>query len=128
MKTNRGKVLNEIISDLNERLGPENVVNTRTVQRFLHSRDMKRRVVRKRMVVSEVNRKKRLNWCLEKRRLSVDQYWKTVIFSDESQVVVGDDHRVYVWRTARESFLPECTCPPRKRRLSVMIWVPAGRV
>jgi IS1 family transposase len=47
------------------------------------------------MVIREVNRKKLLFWCLGKRQLTVEQYWH-IIFSDESQVVIGDNHRVYV--------------------------------
>ena len=74
------------------------------------------------MVIREVNRKKRLSWCLGKRRLTVEQYWQNIIFSDESQVVIGDNHRVYVWRKANEAYLPQCMCPPRKRRVAVMVW------
>jgi hypothetical protein len=29
--------------------------------------------------------------------MSVELYWKRVIFSDETQVVVGNDRRVHVW-------------------------------
>ena len=38
--------------------------------------------------------------------MSVHLYWKRVIFSDETQVVVGHDRRVHVWRKADEIWRP----------------------
>ena len=55
-KANRGSVLNCITNDFNETRNANDSVNPRTIQRFLHKNDFKRRVVRKKMVVSEVNR------------------------------------------------------------------------
>jgi hypothetical protein len=40
--------------------------------------------------------------------MSVQLYWKRVIFSDETQVVVGHDRRVHAWRKADEIWRPEC--------------------
>jgi hypothetical protein len=40
--------------------------------------------------------------------MSVQLYWKRLIFSDETQVVVGHDRRVHVWRKAGEIWRPEC--------------------
>ena len=34
--------------------------------------------------------------------MSVQLHWKRVIFSDETQVVVGHDRRVHAWRKADE--------------------------
>lgn len=100
-KMNRGHVLNDITDDFNRSRNENDHVHPRTVQRFLHKQDVKRRVVRKMMVVSQINRKKRVSWCLEKRKLAVNNYWNTVIFSDESQIVLGENYRVYVWRTSK---------------------------
>lgn len=91
---NRGRVLNDITNDFNRSRNENDHVHPRTVQRFLHEQDVKRRVVRKKMVVSQINRKKRVSWCLEKRKLTVNNYWNTVIFCDESQIVLGENYRV----------------------------------
>lgn len=112
VKSNRYRTLNDITLNFNEGKDRTETVHKCTVQRFLNEQGYKRKVVRKRMVVREVNRKKRLSWFLEKRRLTVDQQWNKVIFSDESQVVIGENHRVYVWRKANEAFLPQSMCPP----------------
>ena len=122
VKKNRNKVLRNITHEFNESRNIQEQVGTKTVQRFLHANNMKRRVVRKKMVITEVNRKRRLSWCLSKRKLTVNNFWNTVIFSDESQVVIGENHRIYVWRTPSEAYLPECMCPQRQRRVAVMVW------
>jgi hypothetical protein len=46
----------------------------------------------------------------------------TVIFSDESQVVVGNNNRIYIWRKKDAAESRDCVSPPAQRRLSVMIW------
>ena len=45
-----------------------------------------------------------------------------MIFSDESNVEIGLDNRVYIWRRAGEEWLPAGTSPPPTKRLGVMIW------
>jgi hypothetical protein len=56
VKKNRGKVLREITNDFNE----EGVVRVhpKTIQRYLHKNKIFRRVVRKKIVVREVNKNK----------------------------------------------------------------------
>ena len=56
-------------------------------------------------MIREVNRKKRLSWCLEMRRWLVNDNWDKVIFSDESQIVIGNNNRIYVWRKRREGYI-----------------------
>ena len=72
-KKNRGKVLREITNDFNE--GGVVHVHIKTIQRYLHKHKIFRRVVRKKMVVREVNKKKRLSWCLERWRWTVNLHW-----------------------------------------------------
>ena len=72
------------------------------------------------MVVKEINRKKQLTWCLQKRGWTVNKNWKHIKFSDESQIVIGQNNQVYVWRTAHEAYRPECMtaeCVPHRARI-----------
>ena len=69
-----------------------NVEGRRIVQRILHKNR-----IRKGMFVTDIYGKKRLAWSLQKHRLTVNQYWINIIFSDESQVVLGQNNRVCVW-------------------------------
>ena len=54
--------------------------------------------------------------------MSVQLYWKRVQFSDETQVVFGQDRRVYVWRKADEIWRPECFGLRGGLRVAVMFW------
>lgn len=102
----RRKSLSDLTSELNNSM--PNPLSTRTVQRRLHFLKYNRRKVAKTLTISKVNREKRVKWCRDHKNWSVDQNWKTVIFSDETQVVLGTDHKVYVWRKADEKWRPEC--------------------
>ena len=103
-KKNRRKTLNEISIDYNNH-APQKV-STRTIQRCLHFYGFKRHKVRKTLTVSEPNRKHRLQWCKSLKCHTIDNYWKTVIFSDETRVVISNENRLYVWRTADEAYRP----------------------
>jgi hypothetical protein len=43
-------------------------------------------------------------------------------FSDESQIVIGSDNRVYIWRRSDEVFRPEYISPVKNKKLTVMVW------
>ena len=93
----------------------------KTVQRVLHSEGYKRRLAKKKIVVREANRKKRGNWCKDRRGRTVDNYWKKVIFSDESQIVLATNNRVYIWRKDDEKYNPYLICSRSERNISLMI-------
>ena len=56
-----------------------------------------------------------MTWCL-------NENWRHIIFSDESQIVIGQNNRVYVWRTAHEAYRPEYMTAECVPKVSVMIW------
>ena len=61
-------------------------------------------------------------WCKERRGKTVDNYWKKVIFSDESQIVPGTNNHVYIWRKHDEKYNPHLICSRSERKISLMIW------
>jgi hypothetical protein len=61
-------------------------------------------------------------WCRERRNWTVDSQWRRYIYSDESQIVVGSNNRIYVWRKGDEVNRPDLVCRPSQRKVSVMIW------
>lgn len=67
-------------------------------------------------------KKNRVKWCKERKDWTIQQEWGKWIFSDESQIVIGNNNKVYVWRKADEKFNPQLVCPAPRRRLSIMIW------
>ena len=74
------------------------------------------------MVVRGGNEKKRLSWCFEWRRWTFQLHRNQVTFSNESQIVIGQNNLMHVWRFSNGVYQPECTCPPHQRKVSVMIW------
>lgn len=121
---NRRKTLDEVTAELNDYRNTVNdvQVSSKTIDRNLKNQGYRRRVVKKTMVVREVNLRKRVTFCFDKRNLTVENYWKDVIFSDESQIVIGNDNRIFIWRRKDEAYRPACICPRSHRKLSVMIW------
>ena len=111
------------MSDITNRFNNSENINVckKAMWRFIRSKGYRRCVCRKKIWIREVNRKKRVTWCKKKRQRPCDD-WKKVIFSDESQIVIGNDNRVYIWRKSDETFQPECICPCVNRKISVMIW------
>jgi hypothetical protein len=73
-------------------------VSKRTVQRSLYQEGYHRRVVKKKVRIREANRKKLVKWVRENLHRRIEGQWDRVIFSDESQVVVGNNNRFYIWR------------------------------
>ena len=93
VKTNRRSLLSDITTKFySGRIYP---VSKRTIQYNLHKHNYRRSVVKKKLVIKDVNRKKRPAWCRGKRIWTVDN-WKCVIFSDETKIMIGHDERVRV--------------------------------
>ena len=119
-RTNRKTPLAELTNKFNQHRPSQ--VSKRTTQRCLYRNGYHRRVVKKKVRIREVNRKKRVNWCRGKVGWPVNGQWDKVIFTDESQVVLGENQRIFIWRRKDEAESPECVCPPAQRKVSVMIW------
>ena len=73
------------------------------------------------MEVRQANRKKRGKWCKERTGRTVDNYQKKVVFSDESQIVLGTNNSVYIWRKDDEKYNPHLICSRSERNISLMI-------
>ena len=113
VKSNRRLTVQDITAKLNE--CKTKTFSQKTVQRVLHSEGYKRRLAKKKMVVREANRKKRVKWCKERRGRTVENCWEKVMFSDESQIMLGTNNRVYIWRQNDEKYNPHfiCSCSER---------------
>ena len=73
-----------------------------------------------------MNRFKRRAWCRSKLHCTVEHFWKKVIFSDETQIVLGKGSKVHVWRKECEQWALYCLGEGRTRQprvvASVMFW------
>ena len=81
VKTNRRESLQDITDMFNE--NRQQPMSKRTVQLYIHKNGFVRRVARNKVVIREVNRKKRLSWCREKRNLSVNNYWEQIYWINQ---------------------------------------------
>lgn len=120
VKTHRKQTLAEITNCVNNIL-PQQPLSSRTVRRRLRSSGFTRRKIRKQIVISRVNRAHHMTWCRQKLTWKIDD-WKSVIFSDETQVVIRQNRKVYIWRKPHEVWRPECLGGGKCRKISAMIW------
>ena len=119
VKSNRRRSLREITSIVNNDLSLP--VSSRTIRRLACG--YHRRKIRKTLIIARVNRLRRLSWC--KARLSWHALgkWKSVIFSDETQIVLDHSRNLYVWRKPNEIWRPECLGEAGGRsRVSATFW------
>ena len=82
-------------------------VSSTTVRRRLSETGVNARRPRKNPLLTENHRRLRLGWATTHTQWTLDD-WKSVLFTDESKVSIGNDGALYVWRRKGEEFLPEC--------------------
>lgn len=93
IKTNRRQSLQDITSTYNRNEGTR--LSKRTVRRRLHQEGYRRGKIQKTLTISKVNRQRRILWCRGKRHsFWHSEQWHKVIFSDETQVVIGQNNSV----------------------------------
>lgn len=127
VRKGRRQTLGEIVDNFNQ--GNTQKISSRTVQRRLHFYGFRRHRVRKTLTVSTTNRKVRIKWCKEMKQHTVENFWKKIIFSDETKVEISTDNNLYVWRKKDEAYRPECVGQHgqgqgrgRNIRVSCMFW------
>lgn len=81
-------------------------VSAETVRSFLRKHGFHARVPRKKPFINELNRRRRIAFAKKYRNHSIN-FWKTVIFADESKFNIhGSDGRDLVWRQQNTELNP----------------------
>ena len=109
----------DLSKSLKERTSTQ--ISPLTVQRRLHEKNFKKFPKTKKPYVSQVNRRKRLQFARRYRHWTVDQ-WKKIIWSDESPFVLRFQRRSYVWRRRNEQLSPRCLQGTLKHQKKIMVW------
>lgn len=93
-----------------------------TVRRVLRENGLKGCKARKKPLVSEQQRKARVEWARQHANWTVDD-WKKVLFSDESTFTI-QNHRGNAWvrRRPGEEYKANCILPTIKHPVGVMVW------
>ena len=73
----------------------------RTFDRYCRRNGFIRGPCGEKQVLKERLWKFRSEWCKPRRFWTVKDQWSKIIFSDESMMKIGDNHRVYVWKRWR---------------------------
>jgi len=97
---------------------------SKTVRRELHRSNIHSRVQTAKPLITGNNGKRRKRWCDDHETWTSDD-WKYVIRSDESSFMLFPASGwVYVGRTPKKTYNPECLVPTLKHGArSVMMWV-----
>lgn len=120
-KRNRRLTAPEIRAEVNKtRSDP---VSLTTVKRRLRDAKLFGRVVVRKPLLRPQNKKKRMQWALNHRDWTEEDF-KKVLWSDESKFeIFGSKRKIYVRRSAEEKMLPECVVPTVKHGGgSIMVW------
>ena len=120
VKRNRRQSLQDITSKFNGDEGTR--MSKRTIRRRLHQEGYRRGKIQKTLTICKVNRQRRILWCRGKRHWKPEQ-WQKVIFSDETQVVIGQNNSVSLWRKSSEKWKPYCLNQRKTAsKVSCMFW------
>lgn len=97
-------------------------LSSSTVRKRLIANGLRACKARKKPLLTEIQRKRRLEWARQHRSWTVEQ-WQRVLFSDESTFTINcHTGNSYVRRRPGEEYKPCCLKPTLKHPTSVMIW------
>jgi transposase len=97
-------------------------ISARTIYRILRRRGYKPCKLTRKPGLTQANKLKRLQWCLDHEHWTLDD-WKKVIWSDETSVTwEGQRGRVRVWRTVDEAYIYHCIRRRWKGFKQFMFW------
>lgn len=95
----------------------------RTVRAAFAKEGYFRRVGRKKPYLSASHKEARLQWALEHRHWTLDQWERWAMFTDECYVwTSGTRGRIWLTRRADEEYHPDCIIPKFDKSGSIMIW------
>lgn len=98
-------------------------ISDQTIRNRLHEANLHGRVARRKPLISEKNRRKRLAFA-KKYVNKPNEFWNSVLWSDESKFnLFASDGRTKVWRTPDEAYRLQCLSPTVKHGGgNVMVW------
>ena len=117
---NRKLTSKELARELKESSSVE--LSTPTVRRRLLESGLRGCKARKKTLLIEKQRKRRLEWARAHVKWPVEK-WRKVLFSDESTFTVNNHAgNNYVRRRPNEEYRPYCISPTIKHPQSIMVW------
>jgi transposase len=96
----------------------ETGVSPRTVSRIADQHGIHSRICRRKPMISEVNRSKRVQWAKDNEHTD----WRTIMFTDESAFMVGETGIERVLRKAGEEYFAKHTSVKFRHGVQVHVW------
>jgi len=94
----------------------------RTLRAAFEKENFSRRKAREKPFLTKKAQQTRLDWCIERRSWTVEQ-WRLVVFTDECSIAAGGKRgTVWVTRKAGEEYEEACLVPKFSHFSAVMIW------
>lgn len=119
LKKDRGVAVEQLTKEFSESLNIS--LSSKTVRRTLNSEGYYGRTAKRKPLVTEANRKKRLAWCRMRKEWRGE--WDRIVFSDESRFeLFNNDSRKWVWRKPDEKYKKECLQPTVQKSAGIMVW------
>jgi hypothetical protein len=103
----------------------EDLISTKTLRHELHKSNIHSRAAIVKLLLTESNAQMHKQWC-HNHKTWISDNWKCMRYSQDefSFMLFATSGRVYVWRTLKEAYNPECLAPIVKHGGgSVMVWI-----
>ena len=95
-------------TQLKTELQPKTSISSSYIRKILVSHGLKARISIKKLLLSKINVQKRKNWCGKMKTKGMD-FWKNVVFSDETIMELHPNRRLYVRRPPGQGLNPKYT-------------------
>lgn len=119
---NRRSTLATITNNWNEGRCPSDTVSTSTMRRTLKDLNLRNRIAVKKPFVNARQALARRLFA-KKHAGKTEEWWSSIIWSDEASFELNKTGRVRVWRAPGEQARQDCLAPTFKSgRISVMVW------
>ena len=110
---------NQLASNLEIDIGK--IVTPRTIRNYLKKANLSSFRTSKKQLLTVAMKKKRLEWALQHRDKPIE-FWRSVLFSDESYINLFCGQPVYVRRRRGSALLPKFVNQKPKFPVKVMFW------
>lgn len=100
---------------------PDGSVHPKTLRLALRRRGLHRRIALRKPKLTEKHKEARLQFALDHID-SPPEFWKAILWSDETWICSGRNRKTWVWREAGEAYHEDCLIDKLKKKNAWMFW------
>ena len=121
LKDDRNQSAKNILAQWNSSLPRNRQISLTTARFIIRKHGFQGRAPAKKIALSHSMRKRREQWCKE-RKLRSEEQWKTYLFSDEVRIGTHCDGNMHVYRRTGERYNNDCILLKSNDRKSMLFW------